>query len=395
MHQKRKNGSLHGAEAVRTIGFELGGIDGAQKAFGDGVLGKKFVYARRSNPTVQSCEARLAEIEGASWSVATASGMAAIDVALSVLDSRSDQPWVFPDDVYSGTRAYALDLLQRRRGVPVVLVPTCFGKERTEAFIKAIEMHRPSVVYFEPISNPLVSLVDGPEIVRAAKAVGAFVVVDNTFATSYLCRPLEWGSDVVIHSATKYLCGHNDTLAGVISGHDPRLRQQLLEHRSLIGSVLAPDEAARLHSYTRTFELRVRQQNRSAIVLASFLDSHAAVSQVRFPGLKACGDWETASKIFNGNGFGAIITFHIASGLDGCRAFMEMIDGRIAHIGTLGDVETSLLHIESGFQGGYATDAFRLSVGIEDPAEIINVLRPCLDMVCESSQHSIALSSNG
>ncbi len=373
---------MQGSIVTRTIGFELGSIEDAEQAFSGDINCEDFVYARRCNPTVRVCEERMAELEGAKWSILTASGMAAIDIAVSIFQGEgADRPWLFPDDAYSGTLNYASTVLNAHRGIEVVFAKPADPDMRTEAFVETILETRPSVVFFEPISNPLISIVDGPEIVRAAKSVGAIVIVDNTFATPYLCKPLEWGADLVVHSATKYLCGHNDTLAGVISGNDAALQNKLLEYRNLVGSVLAPDEAARLHSYSRTFDVRMGRHNNAAMAVADVLAKHPAVSEVYFPGLTAGRQKKIARSLFGNKGFGAIITFRIASGLEGCRKFVKELNSRLPHIGTLGDVETSILHIESGFPGGYPDDAFRLSIGIEDPDWIIGVLEPALNAV--------------
>jgi cystathionine beta-lyase/cystathionine gamma-synthase len=205
------------------------------------------------------------------------------------------------------------------------------------------------------------------------------VIVDNTFATSHLCKPLEWGADLVVHSATKYICGHNDILAGVISGNDGALRQQLLEYRILVGSVLSPDDAARLLSYSWTLDIRLCRQNSGAAVIADFLNKHPAVSEVRYPGLKPGRQYDIATSMFGDKGFGAMLLFRIASGREGCQRLLDSLNGRIPHLGTLGHVETSILHIESSFLGGYPTDAFRLSVGIEDAAKTIKILKAALD----------------
>jgi cystathionine beta-lyase/cystathionine gamma-synthase len=371
---------MSGSDVIRTIAFELGDVDSADKAFSNTTSPSDFVYSRLHSPTVHDWERFVAGIEGAQSSVAVASGMAAIDIALSICQQPDmSGPWLMPSDIYSGSRNYVRQIIEARRGIPVAWVEINQTETASARLIQAIHEMRPSVVYLETISNPWVSVIDGPAIVKAAKAAGARVIIDNTLATPFLCKPLDWGADIVVHSATKYLGGHNDTLAGVISTNDPALYAELVAYRSLVGAVLSPDNAARLNGYSRTFELRVQQQNQNAARIAAFLNDHPQIAKVHYPCLASPAQRALATKVLGGKGFGAILTFSLKGGRDACQQFMKALDGRLPHLGTLGDVETSLLHIESSFRAGFSTDAFRLSAGIEDSETIIDALQPALD----------------
>ncbi len=363
----------------RTIGFPLGGVDETETAFTMPLGSGLYSYARRENPTVADCERALAEIERAEWCLLTTCGMAAVNVALSIFNDPDDhRPWVFPADVYSGTKQYATEVLQTQRGVNTRFAEPAGDHSTTANLISAIEDEPPALVFIEPVSNPLLDVVDVPAVMEAAQNQGALVVVDNTFATPYLFHPLDIGADLVVHSATKYLGGHNNILAGAIGVNDPDLHARLLIHRNTIGSVLSPDDAGRLKTQLSTFSLRVARQNATAMKIAEYLDNHAAIARVRFPGLSSHSDHSLAQKMFDQRGFGAMITFDLACSEEGCRRFVDDLSPDLPHIGSLGDVTTSFLHIKACFGEEYDPSTIRLSVGIEPAEQIISSLEHAL-----------------
>jgi cystathionine beta-lyase/cystathionine gamma-synthase len=363
----------------RTIGFRLGGVDETETAFTTPLGEGLYSYARRENPTVSDCERALAEIEMAKWCLLTPCGMAAINIALSIFNDPNDhRPWIFPADVYSGTAEYATEVLQKQRGVNSKFAEPAGQNSTTSNLISAIEDEPPALVFIEPISNPLLDIIDIQAVSAAAHHHGAQVVVDNTIATPYLFHPLDAGADLVVHSATKFLAGHNNILAGVICINDPDLRARLLTHRNTIGSVLSPDDAGRLKSQLSTFSLRLARQNATAMKIAEFLENHPAIAKVRYPGLSSHADYNLAQKMFDQRGFGAMITFDLARSEAGSRRFVDDLSPHIPHIGSMGDVTTSFLHIKACFGEGYEPSTIRLSVGIEPAEQIISSLEQAL-----------------
>ena len=369
------------AESVidRTIGFRLGGVEETEIAFTAPLGESLFSYARRENPTVSDCERALAEIEMAKWCLLTPSGMAAINVALSIFNDPDDhRPWLFPADAYSGTKEYATGVLQNQRGVNVRFTDPAGQNSTTSNLISAIEDDPPALVFIEPISNPNLDIIDIHAVAETAHHHGARVVVDNTIATSYLFHPLDAGADLLVHSATKFLAGHNNILAGAICVNDPDLRARLLTHRNTIGSVLSPDDAGRLRTQLLTFSLRLARQNATAMKIAEYLENHPAIAKVRYPGLSSHSGRNLARKMFDQRGFGALITFDLARSEEGSSRFVDDLSPDVPHIGSMGDVTTSFLHIKACFGEEYEPSTIRLSVGIEPAEQIISSLEHAL-----------------
>ncbi len=364
----------------RTVGFELGGVTETETAFTAPLGQRLYSYARRENPTVVACEDALANVEGANSALVAPCGMAAINITLSIFNDPKDRrPYLFPADVYSGTGEYARAVLRDQRGVNVSFAEPAGEHSTTENLIRAIDEENPALVFVEPISNPDLDIVDVAKVAAVAHGKGAIVVVDNTFGTSYLFRPLEYGADIVVHSGTKYLGGHNNILAGVICVNDPELRQRLHIHRNAIGSVMSPDDAGRLKTQLLTFPIRLERQNENAMKIATFLDDHPGIAMVRYPGLASHADRELAGKMFGNRGFGAMITFDLARDAEGSGKFVDDLSPHIPHIGSLGDVDTSFLHVEACWMDGHDPSTIRLSVGIEPVDEIIAKLARALD----------------
>ena len=265
----------------------------------------------------------------------TASGMAAIDAALSVFHDPADgRPRLFASEIYGGTKTF-LDLVMRaKRGAPVRYVDVRgddAGATATERMIEGIRAERPALVYFEPVTNPLLIVLDAPAIIRVAKEVGAAAIVDNTFGTPLLLKPLAPGADLVVHSVTKYLSGHGDLTAGAICGADGgrrlppgcqalgtdgTLRDAVRNYRKFAGAVPGPLDAYRLGTELRTFALRVQRQMDNAARLARFLEGHERVRRVLYPGLPGHPSHGTARRLFGNRGFGAIVTFELEGGAE-------------------------------------------------------------------------------
>lgn len=364
----------------RTVGFRLGGVEETENAFTAPLGGGLYSYARRENPTVADCERSIAEIEMAEWCLLVTSGMAAINVALSIFNDPDDhRPWLFPADVYSGTKQYAVEVLQNQRGVNTQFADPAGASSTTSNLIRTIENEPPALVFIEPISNPCLDIIDISAVVERAHHHGARVVVDNTFATSYLFHPFDVGADLVVHSATKYLAGHNNILAGAICVNDSDLHAQLILHRNTIGAVLSPDDAGRLKTQQLTFSLRLARQNATAMKVAEFLDGHPSIEKVRYPGLPSHPDYGLAQTMFKHRGFGAMITFDLKGSEEGSSRFVDELSVDIPHIGSLGDVTSSFLHVKACFGGEYEPTTIRLSIGIESAEQIMGWLNSALD----------------
>lgn len=186
------------------------------------------------------------------------------------------------------------------------------------------------------------------------------------------------GADVVVHSGTKYLGGHNNILAGVIGINDDDLRARLHHHRNTIGSVMCPDDAGRLKTQLLTFSIRLARQNANAMKVAEFLEAHPAGAKVRYPGLASHADRELAQAMFGNRGFGAMIKFDLLRDAEGSSRFVDDLSLHIPHIGSLGEVHTSFLHVQACFGEGYDPSTIRLSVGIEPAEQIIGNLERAL-----------------
>jgi cystathionine beta-lyase/cystathionine gamma-synthase len=305
--------------------------------------------------------------------------MAAINIALSIFNDSSDQrPWIFPSDVYSQTADLADEVLRGQRGTRIRFAVPAGQTSTTVNLINAIEDEPPALVFIEPVSNPLLDIIDIQRVSDIAHEHGAVVVVDNTIATPYLFRPLNAGADVVVHSATKWLAGHNNILAGVISVNDPELRGRLHYHRNLIGSVLSPDDAGRLKTQLESFSERLEQQNANAMIIAEFLENHPAIAKVRYPGLSSHADKELAQEMFDRRGYGGLVTFDLARNEEESSLFVDELCNKMPHIGSMGDVTTTFLHIRSCFGRDYEASTIRLSVGIEPSEQIISSLEQAL-----------------
>ena len=358
----------------RDSGFIFDTIEQSEKAFHAEhefpQSGEQLFYTRYGNPNVIETEATIADLERSEWAVLTSAGMSAIDVALSIFHKREKTgTWLFFDEIYGGTKDYANHVLNARRGIQVEYFKAQGGVERCplDELQQALDAVKPTVLYFEPVSNPLLIVADGNEIIRMAKDRGITVVVDNTFGTPALWKPLENGADLVVHSATKYFAGHGNITAGVVCGNDRALYKEALLYRKYVGPILSPDDAYRLGTQLKTFELRVSRQCDNAFQLAKLLEAHEKVQHVRYPGLTSHTTHQEAVKTFGEHGFGAMVTFEITGGQAACDAFIAKLAGTINYITTLGDTDSILIHVPTVF----GVDCFpypgmiRFSVGIE------------------------------
>ncbi len=331
----------------------------------------QFDYSRSGTPTRSAVEKTLASLEGAAGSLAFSSGMAATHCASMLL--KSGEHIVAGCDIYGGTFRL-LHKICNRAGVTVTLAPADDASQ-----ISAAIQDNTKMVWIESIGNPLMTIPDIPEIAKIAHAHGALLGVDSTFAPPCLLRPLELGADIVMHSATKYLGGHSDCLAGVLSCREASLHKELYFVQNATGAVLGSLESFLLQRGLKTLELRMREQSKTALEIATWLEQHPRVTRVLYPGLPSHTNHQRA-KQFMGDQFGAMISFEI----DGDFQRTKLVCQSTKLFGlavSLGAVESlieqpaSMSHASYDAQAkakfGITDSLIRISVGLEDPSDLI------------------------
>jgi len=369
----------------REAGFELFDAATTAEAFKKETehcrVPENYIYSRYRNPTVVAAEEEIMRLEECNWALLTQSGMSAIDTALSIFQHGAQtKPWLFFTEIYGGTISFVESVLKNRRGINIQYFTPENGSYNLSDFETVISKLQPDIVYIESISNPMLIVSDVTAIASIAKKYGAKIILDNTFATPWLLKPLNEGVDIVIHSATKYFSGHGNLTAGVICGNDPDIMKQAIEYRKFIGHMLSPDDAYRLQTQIQTFELRFSQQCGNASQLAEYLYSNSLIKKVWFPGLKSHPTHLIAEKLFNGKGFGAMITFDF-DGKDGNEKrnrrdkFIKFVSDKIKLIPTLGDPHTILMPVEAVWGVKYPEPGMiRLSVGFENYGKLERVI---------------------
>lgn len=341
-----------------------------------------FVYSRYGDPTVSAFEKAVAALEGAEDAVAYASGMAAVHGALIAAGAASGQTVVCAADVYGATYALLAKSLTAL-GVRTRFVDICNLAEVEEA----IAQEQPRALFFEIVSNPLMKVADLPRLAELARRVGAQVLVDATFATPYLLRSLEQGADFAIHSATKYLSGHGDVLAGVVACSAQRAAT-LREQQKLFGANLGPEEAWLALRGIKTLPLRMREQCANANQVAAWLAHQLRIRQVNYPGLPQHPQHELTTRLFGGLGYGAMLSFELQnSQREDVFRFMQGLT-MVQPVTTLGDVYSLVLYPAMSSHRalgpelratlGINENLVRMSVGIEDVQDIIADLEQAL-----------------
>jgi methionine-gamma-lyase len=329
-----------------------------------------FVYTRWHNPTRDALERVVADLEGAERGVSFASGMAAITTTLASLVEAGDEVVTSPD-LYGGTHSVMTKLLPRW-GVDV----TFAASHRAEDVLAAVGP-RTRAVYAETIGNPRVSVPDLDALGRGCADREVPLVVDNTFASPFLCNPLALGAAVVVHSTTKYLGGHSDLIGGVAVGG----REAMGPVREMsvdLGGTAPPFDAWLTIRGIQTLELRMRRHCSNALALAQMLENHPKVTRVWYPGLASHEDHAVARLLLRGPS--GMLSFEVAGGLDAGRRFQRALE--VAHVApSLGGVHTLVVHAasvthtqlttEQREEAGITDGFVRVSVGIENPRDIL------------------------
>jgi cystathionine gamma-synthase len=347
-----------------------------RKTWGDG--DGRAEYGRYGNPTVAAAEKKIAALDGGEDAVLYASGMSAVtSLLLSVLPTGSHI--IMTDDCYRRTRQFSLSFL-KRLGIDTTVVP--MGDYT--AMEAAIIPKRTRFIISESPTNPYLRVADLEQLAHLGKKYRVLTLIDSTFATPVNQRPLEWGIDFVLHSATKYLAGHNDLLAGVIVGRADRIKA-LRDARGVLGGVVDPQNAFLLERGIKTLGVRVRQQNQTALAVARYLEPHPAIKRVWYPGLESHPDHAIAMSQMTG--FGGVVSFEVASDLKATGRFIDRL--RIPYIApSLGGVESLIeqpalvsyyeLSTAERMAIGIKDNLVRFAVGIEDTEDVLEDLDQAL-----------------
>lgn len=339
-----------------------------------------YIYTRLGNPTIRALERNVAELENGEDARACASGMAAIYTAVTSIVKKNDHV-VATDCLYGGTLKLFSDILPKF-GIEFTLVDSS-NVANVEAAIK----ENTKLIFVETPTNPTLKLTDLQAVSEIAKEHGVTTMVDNTFMSPYFQRPLELGTDIVIHSLTKYLGGHSDLVGGVIVGSNPFFKtlDPLLKNT---GATLGPFEAWLTLRGIKTLPVRIERHNENAIKVAEFLETHPKIKKVYYPGLKSHPQHELARRQMSG--FGGTLSFELKGGLEAGRKLMNSVKLCLLAV-SLGAVETLIQHPasmthaivprEERLKAGITDSLVRISVGIEDVTDIIQDLKQALEKI--------------
>ena len=345
-------------------------------------LGKSegYIYSRNTNPTVHVLEEKIRILEGAEAATSFATGMGAISNTLFTFLTPGKRV-VSVKDTYGGTSKIFLDFLPVYK-VEVKLCDTTDHEQLEAEIAKGCDL-----VYLETPTNPTLKIIDLKRISAAAKKVGAIVVVDNTFASPVNQNPLGLGADLVIHSATKFLCGHSDAMGGVLAGRKELVRK-VFQFREINGASLQADPAYLIARGMKTLELRIERQNASALKIATFLKSHSKVSEVFYPGLETHPGHLVAKKQMRG--FGGILSFSLDGGYDLVKKFLPQLKlvhlaASLGSVGTLAGPPRTTSHVELTEEQrkllGIPESLIRYSVGIENVEDLLDDLDTALALL--------------
>ncbi len=339
-----------------------------------------YIYSRWDNPTVRAVEAAMAELEGYEEALAFSSGMAAITTSILAF-TRPNSRIIGINELYGATFQFLYDYL-RRLNIETIGI----SYDNTTQLYKEIDAGL-TMLYLETPTNPLLRVIDIEPLTRAAHQKGAIVLLDSTFASPINQRPKDFGVDIVIHSATKYIGGHHDITGGFVCCNK-QYATAIWEYRKIFGGVMDPLTAFLAQRGLGTLELRVLKQNDNAMQIAQFLESHPKIRKVNYPGLPSHPDHAVARRQMRG--FGGMLSFEVNADFDATKKFMDTL--KVIKLATsLGGI-TSLanqpitnthaaLNPEQRKTAGLSESLVRLSVGIESPQILIDDLKQALETV--------------
>ena len=331
-----------------------------------------YEYSRTGNPTREALEKRLAVLEDAAFGLAFASGMAAESTLAITLLRTGDHVLAF-DDLYGGTRRLFNRILDPHFKVEVTYVDA-----RNPQYIRGAIRSSTRLIWLESPTNPLMKICDIAAIAEIARKANIRVVVDNTFLSPYFQKPLRLGATAVVHSSTKYLNGHSDSVGGAVMLSDEDLYRQLKFNQNAMGAILSPFDSFLVLRGIKTLSVRMREHERNALRLASYLEEHPQVKKVNYPGLESHPQHTLAHR--QATGCGGMLSFEIKGGLDEAERFLESL--RVFALAeSLGGVESLIEHPalmthasvpkEIREQVGLTDSLIRVSVGIEHIDDLI------------------------
>ncbi len=339
-----------------------------------------YEYSRSGNPTRNALEKRLAALENAKFGLGFASGLAAETVIALTLLKSGDHVIAF-DDLYGGTRRLFNKVFNQNFKVKFSYV-----NARNIENVKRAIKSKTKLIWLETPTNPLMKLCDIRAISDIAKKKKIIVVVDNTFMSPYFQKPLNFGADIVVHSTTKYLNGHSDSIGGAIMLSDKEIYSKLKFNQNATGAILSPFDSFLVLRGIKTLALRMEKHNENAMKIAEFLNAHPKVKKVNYPGLKKYPQYELAKQQMSG--FGGMLSFGIKGNLKETKRFLENLK-IISLAESLGGVESLIEHPalmthasipkEERKKIGITDSLIRLSVGIEDAEDLIDDLQNALE----------------
>ncbi|KAF5054236.1 MULTISPECIES: methionine gamma-lyase [Sedimentibacter] len=340
-----------------------------------------YIYTRLGNPTSSQVEDKLASLENAEAAVAMGSGMGAITSVIWAIVKGGDH-------IVAAKTLYGCTFAFLNHGLPKFGIEVTFVDTSDPENVRKAMKENTKVVYLESPANPNMLISDIEEISKIAhEKEGCMVVVDNTYCTPYIQRPIDLGADVVVHSATKYLNGHGDVIAGFAAGTQEFINQvRFVGIKDMTGSVISPFDSYLINRGMKTLEIRMEKHCQNAQKVAEFLEDHPAVVSIAYPGLKSFPQYELAKKQMSLPG--AMIAFEVKGGLEAGRILMNSVELCSLAV-SLGDTETLIQHPASMTHSPYTPEEraasgiseglVRLSVGLEDAGDIIDDLKQALD----------------
>ncbi|RZM85629.1 methionine gamma-lyase [Escherichia sp. E10V10] len=338
-----------------------------------------YIYTRLGNPTTDALEQKMAVLEDGEAALATASGISAITTALLTLCQQGDHI-VSANAIYGCTHAFL------SHSMPKFGITTSFVDATNIAELKAAIRPETKVIYIETPANPTLTLVDIEMVVGIAHQHGAILIVDNTFMSPYGQQPLRLGADIVVHSVTKYINGHGDVIGGVIVGKKDFIDQaRYVGLKDITGGCMSPFNAWLTLRGVKTLGVRMERHSSNAMKIAQFLESHPAITHVYYPGLLAHPQYDLYKRQMTLPG--GVISFEIAGGFESGRRMINAVNLCLLAV-SLGDTETLIQHPasmthspvppEERLKAGITDGMIRLSVGLEDPDDIIEDLQQAI-----------------
>ncbi len=366
----------------QTSTFVFNNTEEAADKFANMNQSGNYIYTRVGSPTQAQLEDKIAIIEGGEAALAFSSGIGAISTTILTLCSQGDHI-VSANSLYGSSYSF-LSKHCRRFGIETTFVDA----SNTENIKRAMRKNT-KVVYIESPSNPILSLVDIEEAAKIAHEYNALLLIDSTFASPYSQKPIKLGADIVIHSATKFINGHGDVIAGIVVGKKEILDRVRFDGiMDITGACLSPFDAWLIIRGVKTLGLRIRRVTETALEVAKFLEKHPKVEVVHYPGLESNPQHELAKKQMNN--FGAVISFEVKGGIDAGRQLMNNV--KLCSLAvSLGDPETLIEHPasmthqqiprEERLKAGITDGLVRLSIGFEDSKDIIDDIKEALDKI--------------